>query len=219
MPSGMNRTIALLMFAIAIIMAAGVFLAMSVVSGRNEQAAPEGAGSNFQVNVAGEQISLRVNPETRPNIVGDESPRVEDAPPDEQVVEVTETPVVTPVPTTAEQATAVPATPAVEKVIFDNYTVQPGDTLSSISQRIDTSIALMADRGISQASLVPGQSILLPIGNPQYCAGRGRPYAVGEGDTAFNIGQRFNTTPANLQAINGLDANFTVKVADIICVP
>ena len=124
----------------------------------------------------------------------------------------------TAVPETA--ATAVPpAAPAVEKIIFQNYQVQQGDTLYSISQRIDTSIALMADKGISQANLVPGQTISLPIGNPDYCAGRGRPYAVGEGDTAFNISQRFNTSPENLQAINGLDANYTIRIADIICVP
>ena len=77
----------------------------------------------------------------------------------------------------------------------------------------------MAEYGISQTSLVPGQVIRLPLGNPDYCAGKGRPYAVGEGDTAFNIGQRFNTTPENLQALNGLDASYTVRTADIICVP
>lgn len=109
-------------------------------------------------------------------------------------------------------------TPVPEKIITIPYQVQANDSLYSISQRIDTSIALMATRGISAASLVPGAIIDLPVGNPAYCPGR-RPYAVGEGDTAFSIGRRFGITAQDLQAINGLDANYTVRVADIICVP
>ena len=89
----------------------------------------------------------------------------------------------------------------------------------SISNRMDTAITLMADNGISQDDIVPGQTIRLPVGNPEFCTGRGRPYAVGEGDTAFNVSQRYNTTPQNLQSLNDLDGNYTIKIADIICVP
>lgn len=219
MPYRMNQSIALLMFAIAIIMAAGVFLAMNVIRNRNNNETAQEQTNNFPITVGSEQISLQVDPNTRPTIVEpvDNSPRPEDAPV-ETLTEATATPEATAVPATTEPPTAVP-TAAVEKIIFQDYTVQPGDTLYSISQRIDTSIALMADKGISQANLTPGTIIKLPIGNPAYCTGKGRPYAVGEGDTAYNISQRFNTTAANLQTLNGLDANFTVKVADIICVP
>ncbi len=216
-----HPSIVLLMVAIAIILAAGVFLAMNVIRNRNNAAETDVTANNFQVSVAGEQISLQVDPNQRPTIIDtqviDDTPRTEDAP-DQQIQEVTATPEATAVPNNEQVATAVPP-PAVAKIIFIDYTVQQGDTLYSISDRIDTSIALMADQGISQTNLTPGQVIRLPLGNPDYCAGRGRPYAVGEGDTAFNIGQRFNTTPENLQALNGLDANYTVKTADIICIP
>jgi len=214
-----HPSIVLLMVAIAIILAAGVFLAMNVIQNRNNGSEIEVPANNFLVSVEGVQISLQVDPNQRPTIIDtqvvDDTPRTEDAP-DQQVQEATATPEATAVPANNETATAVPT---VAKVIFIDYTVQQGDTLYSVSNRIDTSIALMAEHGISQTSLTPGQVIRLPLGNPDYCAGKGRPYAVGEGDTAFNIGQRFNTTPENLQALNGLDASYTVKTADIICIP
>lgn len=217
----LRSSIVLMMIAIAFILAAGVFLAINVIQNRNNEAELEVPPSNFLVTVGAEQISLQVDPNLRPTIIDtqvtDETPRTEDAP-GQQVQEATATPETSAAPADTEAATAVPA-PGVDKIIFIDYLVQQGDTLYSISERIDTSIALMAEHGISQTSLTPGQTIRLPIGNPDYCAGRGRPYAVGEGDTAFNIGQRFNTTPENLQTINGLDANYTIMTADIICVP
>ena len=216
-----HPSIVLLMVAIAIILAAGVFLAMNVIRNRNNAAETEVTANNFQVSVAGEQISLQVDPNQRPTIIDtqviDDTPRTEDAP-DQQVQEVTATPEATAVPNNEQVATAVPP-PAVAKIIFIDYMVQQGDTLYSVSNRLDTSIALMAEHGLSDTSLVPGQVIRLPIGNPEFCAGRGRPYAIGEGDTAYNLSQRFNTTPQNLQSLNGLDANFTIRTADIICVP
>jgi LysM repeat protein len=217
-----HPSIVLLMVAIAVILAAVVFLAINVIQNRNREAETDLAASNFLVTVGAEQVLLQVDPHSRPIIVEapvtDDTPRTEDAP-DQQVQEATATPEPTAVPVDTQVATAVPAAPTIAKIIFLDYLVQQGDTLYSISQRIDTSIALMADNGIAQDHLVPGQTIRLPIGNPEFCTGRGRPYAVGEGDTAYNLSKRFNTTPQNLQSINQLDGNFTVKIADIICVP
>ncbi|MFZ1401069.1 MAG: LysM peptidoglycan-binding domain-containing protein [Candidatus Promineifilaceae bacterium] len=222
-----RSSVVLLMIALAIIMAAGVFLAMNVVQNRDEATVPVATDGGFVVNVGGQPISLQVDPNTRPNIVElptseTESPRTEDvAVTDQQVESATVTPEPTAVPPSTEvvQATAVPAIPTVEKIIYQPYQVQQGDTLYSLSQAFATSISLMADKGISQTNLVPGTTIDIPVGNPEFCSGRGQVYAVGEGDTAFNISQRYNTTPENLQALNGLDANYTVKIADIICVP
>ena len=57
-----HPSIVLLMVAIAIILAAGVFLAINVIQNRNNEAEPEITANNFQVSVAGEQISLQVDP-------------------------------------------------------------------------------------------------------------------------------------------------------------
>jgi LysM repeat protein len=210
-------TMVLMMIAIAIILATAVFLAISVVNGRNDEPQLDTSNNQFVVTVGAEQIALQVDPNQRLTIVDpptaepDNSSQV-----DQQVVEVTATVEATAVPNTTVPPTAVPN---IAKIIFIDYPVQQGDTLYSVSRRIDTSIALMADKGLSQTSLVPGQTIKLPIGNKEFCAGRGLSYAVGEGDTAFNISQRFNTTPENLRTINNLDEQYTIKVADIICVP
>lgn len=218
----LRSSIVLMMILIAIILAIGVFLAMNAVRNRsnNDVVTPDLTTSNFFVTVGSETVTLPVDPNLRPTIIDNpvvvESPRV-DEPVDQQVV--TATPEPTAVPVIIEQATAVPATSSATKILYQPYTIQQGDTLYSLSQAFVTSIALMAENGISQTSLVPGTTINIPVGNPEYCAGRGRPYAVGEGDTAYNISQRYNTTAQNLQALNGLDANYTIKIADIICVP
>lgn len=129
------------------------------------------------------------------------------------------------------QPTAVPATAApivqsftqpaaaADSIIFTSYTVQGSDTLYSISSsRMDTSIALMSRFNISAEDIVAGNVIQLPIGNPAYCPSS-RPYAVGEGDTAFSVARRFGTTHDTLKAMNNLDANYTIRLAEIICVP
>jgi LysM repeat protein len=127
-----------------------------------------------------------------------------------------------PEPEPVVEAPAEPAPPApasVDSIIFIDYHVQPGDTLYSISRnRIDTNISLMSRYSISAKSLVVNDIIRLPIGNPDYCTSR-RPYAVREGDTAFSIARRFNISLDDLRAVNNLDANATIYVATIICLP
>lgn len=216
-------SIILLTIGMAIILAAGLFLAVSAIQNRPDQ--PEGVEI---VNVAGQDVTLRRDPQLlvrlAPLPVEPAQPEVEPPPEaavsEEPAAETQPPPEDTPVPETSggqPDPTPVPPT-AVGSVIFIDYVVQPNDTLYSIAQRLDTSIVLMARYNISAASLVAGQTIRLPVGNPAYCPGR-QPYAVGEGDTAFNLGRRFNTTAAELQAINGLDANYTIRVGEIICIP
>jgi LysM repeat protein len=96
--------------------------------------------------------------------------------------------------------------------------VQPNDTMYGVASRYATSITLMAQEGIAQDNLIPGQTIRLPIGNPAYCPGR-RPYAVTEGDTAFNISRTTGVPLDELKAINGLNDNFDIKAAQILCIP
>jgi LysM repeat protein len=123
-------------------------------------------------------------------------------------------------PTAIPVPTPVPTLPPVEAVILQPYTVQAVDTLFSIATRPDTSIALMAQYGLSQDDLVPGAVIDLPVGNPAYCPQADRqPYAIGEGDTAFSIGRKFNSSAEELREMNNLDASYTVYAATIICVP
>lgn len=216
-------SIVLLMIGMAIILAAGLFLAMSAIQNRPD--VPEGVEV---VNVAGQEVMLRRDPNLIVRLAEPAAPPAETAPqeaPEEAPPAQQEAPApsATPVPETTggepePTATPIPPTAVPDSIIFTDYTVQGSDTLYSIAQRMDTSIALMAQYGISADDLVNGAVIKLPVGNPNFCP-QGRPYAVGEGDTAFSIGKRFGITAEELQRINNLDADYNIRVGEIICVP
>ena len=104
------------------------------------------------------------------------------------------------------------------QIVLIAYEVKQGDTLYSISSAQQTSVALMAEHNIDAADIVPGNVIQLPVANSAFCPGY-RTYVVREGDTAFSIGRRFNTTHDVLRNINGLDANYTVYIGNVLCVP
>lgn len=223
-----QSTVILLIMGTAIVFAAVIALAVSNV--RNRQQATT-INDPVSVNVGGQPITLRTNPGLAVRIVRAEpevvlQPTVVETAPEPQAPAPvpTETPSVpaaevvatfTPVPV---QPTQVPAVAAVEPVIFSPYTVQQGDTLYRITTKLATSITLMAEHGIAHDHLVPGETLNIPVGNPAYCP-NGRPYAVGEGETIYRISQLYNTTKENLQAINNLDANFSIAAGQIICVP
>jgi LysM repeat protein len=209
-----QSTIIITVMIMAAIAAVGLYLTWSFLSRRPDL--PEGS---YQVNVEDQEIVVRMNPAQQVELVNPPA-----APPDlEPADQTTE-----PAPDQASQEgqpapteTPLPeptATPRPDAVIFIDYVVQPNDSVYGLSLRLDTSIALMAQEGIAQDNLVPGETIRLPIGNPDYCPGR-RPYAVGEQDTAYSISHRLNISVEDLQAINNLDENFTVYAGGILCVP
>lgn len=217
-------SIVLLMIGMAIILAAGLFLAMSAIQNRPD--VPEGVEV---VNVAGQDVMLRRDPNLIVRLAEPAAPPAEAAPQEGQEAappaqqEEAPAPTATPVPETTggepePTATPIPPTAVPDAIIFIDYTIQGSDTLYSIARRMDTSIVLMARYGISSDDLVNGAVIKLPVGNPNFCP-QGRPYAVGGGDTAFNIGKRFGITAEELQRINNLDADYNIRVGEIICVP
>lgn len=218
-----QSSIIMLMILMAIIMAVGGFLAVTYLFNRPDT--PEGVAAQ---TVDGVEVMVRLDPAQTVELVGQVGAPItavptNAAPAANQPVAAAQTDPATAVPTpvpTLPIATLIPptATPVPQPIILIDYVVQLNDSLYGISQRIDTSIALMAQYNLAADNLVPGTTIKLPVGNPLYCPGR-RPYAVGEGDTAFSIGRRFNISADELQAINHLDASYTVRVAEILCVP
>jgi LysM repeat protein len=246
----MRRTqssVVMLIIAMAIILAAGVFLVYSAL--QNRPASPEEAveqvvsdqGNAPFVTVADQPIVLQIDPGQRVEIVNpapaaDQSPRPDEAAQDTQEgneqseqdqsaegaeggnegsseaqegenVENTET-----------QSEEPPPPP--DPIIFQGYIVEANETLYSITTKRNTSIALMAQHNIAQDDLVVGQEITIPVANPAYCPQENRrPYVVKEGDTAFSIGRRFNSSAQEIRDINGLDENFTVFSATVLCVP
>ena len=182
----------------AIVLAAVLSLAVSSLRNRPDE--PELPVGGEVVMINNQPITLRRNPALTVQLA---PPEVPTAPVIENEQPTTEPATAVPEPTATPEpenntvvdptATPVPAQPTVNAVILESYVVQAGDTLYRITTQKATSIALMAEYGISQDSLSPGETISVPVGNPAFCPGR-RPYAVGEDETVFSIAQKTNTT-------------------------
>lgn len=210
--------IILLIMGTAIVLAAVLSLAVSNIRNR-----PPATGTGEQVLVAGQPITLRRNPAMTVRISNPEQPPIQPPPP-----VATFTPTVPPpepaTPTPPGPQTVPTFTPtspppvSVNSVILVPYTVKQQDTLYNITTQLVTSIALMAEYGISQSSLDPNVTIQVPVGNPAFCPNL-RPYAVGEDDNVFRISQKMNTTKEEIQRLNNLDANFSIQAGQILCVP
>lgn len=226
MTRGNQTTIILFVMGLAIVLAAILTLAISTARNR-PQAQPD---VPEVVTINGQPITLRRNPEltvqlappeiAQPNqviIIENEEP-APTAPPPTNPPPPTDTPVPTENNVVVPTNTPVPVVSAVNPVILIPYVVQDGDTLFSIRTNRATSIALMAEYGIAQDNIVPGTTIDLPVGNPEYCPGR-RPYAVAEGETVFAISRKVNSTTQDLQAINNLGPDFAIQAGQILCVP
>ncbi len=147
-------------------------------------------------------------------------------------------PVYTPVPTQAPAQSATPAAgaataaptaaataaapsnstapasntaPSTSASCSNPYTVQAGDTLTSIAQQcgVDYSALLSANPGITNPDQIfPGQAVAIPAaaasspGIPSTGGTNGQTYTVVSGDWLSSIAQRFNTTVQSIVNVN-----------------
>ncbi len=210
---------------VASLLAVGIFLAIPYLQGRPQF--PEGT---FPLVVEGNEVLVALDPEREVAFAQTSTPGAPGTGGQNVVQIATNTPVILPSPQptgtiqvlpTPGPATPIPLTPTPRPscVTFINYQVQQGDTLFSISRRHVTSIALMASKGISSSSLVPGRVISLPVGDPSCCQGGWKPYVVEEGDTWFGIARSCGITVDALLQGNRLPAGSTLYMASVICVP
>jgi LysM repeat protein len=130
---------------------------------------------------------------------------------------------VTPV-TPSPAATPTPAPPTLSAT-FDpsvggTYTVQPGDSLSLIGQRLGVPWQMIADaNGIAAPDYVitPGQVLIIPpIATP---TGGADFYIVQSGDTITGIAQQFDVDPSTLADFNNIADWNSIAVGDIIYIP
>jgi len=109
-----------------------------------------------------------------------------------------------------------PPTPTPQQI---EYTVQWGDTLTSIAARYGTtSEALMALNGLTNANLLSvGQVLRIP---DQSSSPLGpNEYVVVAGDTLFSIAQRFGTTVEAIQQANGITNAALIRVGQRLTIP
>jgi LysM repeat protein len=111
-----------------------------------------------------------------------------------------------------------PPTAVPPSVVVINYIVVPGDSLYRLTQKHNTSIDLMASYSIAASDMIAGNSLALPVANQAFCPGS-RPHVVRDQQTVSDIARAYNTTPQAIGAANGLDANYSVKTTQVICVP
>lgn len=100
---------------------------------------------------------------------------------------------------------------------YDAYIVQAGDSLFSIAEEFDTTIAdLRQINGIAEGeTLFAGQNILLPTGASSFVEA----YEVQPGDTLFGISKRFNTSIAIIQGLNDIGDSNHIEAGQTLIVP
>ncbi len=96
-------------------------------------------------------------------------------------------------------------TPYLEPNTSEQYTVQRGDTLYSISKKFNISINKLKElNNLESNTILPGQKLIIkePTNPPQPTT-----YKVQKGDTLYSISQKFNTTVDEIKRLNNISSN------------
>lgn len=121
----------------------------------------------------------------------------------------------------ATAAAAIPAT-----VIASSYVVRPGDTLSAIAQRHNTTIsALVNANQLANPDVIRvGQLLRIPdtaAGLPGYTTGAHDVdhYTVQHGDGVLRVARHFGLDPTALARANGIGVNATLHQGAVLQIP
>ncbi|MBC7290150.1 MAG: LysM peptidoglycan-binding domain-containing protein [Actinotalea sp.] len=106
------------------------------------------------------------------------------------------------------------------------YTVQPGDTVSHIALRTSTSVRqIVAANGLdAQASIRAGQRLVIPTAAPATAVRPAAPAPAGShrvvsGETVSGIAARYGTTVAAIVRANGLDSRAFIRAGQTLSIP
>ncbi len=126
-------------------------------------------------------------------------------------VPATSTPVPQPTPTTPAQAFP--------------YVVQAGDTLSSIADKFNTTVAVLkALNNLESDSVTAGQTLIIP-GTPPAATPTTAPtaqkitYVVKAGDNLFRIGLRFGVPWQTIARANGIVNPANLQIGQVLVIP
>ena len=96
-------------------------------------------------------------------------------------------------------------TPYLEPNTSEQYTVQRGDTLYSISQKFNIPVNKLKEiNNLNTNTILPGQILIIKenVTPPQPTT-----YKVQKGDTLYSISQKFNTTVDEIKRLNNITSN------------
>ena len=103
-------------------------------------------------------------------------------------------------------------------MMYETYTVKPGDTLYGISNQFGVSVTELAElNGIKGSSLPVGTVLKIPSKsgvNPNNMF----MYTVGKGDTLYSIARKYNTTVNDIINLNYLKSN-DLSVGQVLRIP
>ena len=110
-----------------------------------------------------------------------------------------------------------------------DYTVEPGDTVSHIALRSSTTVAaIVAANGLdARATITAGQRITLPTEGAAApvtappapaAAPAAASHTVARGETVSRLATRYGTTTAAIIAANGLDARAMIRIGQVLTV-
>lgn len=107
--------------------------------------------------------------------------------------------------------------PNIDEAQLDVYEVNAGDSLYSISRRFATTEEAL----ISLNGLTPGQSLEvgLVLLTPRIDEEIYAVYVVEPGDSLYNVARRYNTTVAQVRALNGVAGGDDLEVGRSLLVP
>ncbi len=102
------------------------------------------------------------------------------------------------------------------------YTIEPGDTLSEIAKKFDTTVEnlLRLNAGLTPENLTPGRRIctISMTYQPVSCPLGTLPYNINPGDTLNSIAQKFGTDTKSLLSANPDIDPFNLQVGQRICI-
>lgn len=109
-----------------------------------------------------------------------------------------------------------------------DYTVQPGETVSHIALRTSTTVAaIVAANGLdARATVLAGQRLTIPtaaaavpVAAPAAPAPAATSHTVVRGETVSGLATRYGTTTAAIISANGLSSRALIRVGQVLAVP
>ena len=99
------------------------------------------------------------------------------------------------------------------------YTVKSGDSLWSIANRFNTTVAeIKRLNNLNTNALQVGQVLKLPTGNENTNNNQGNTYTVKSGDSLWSIARKYDTSVSELQKLNNLSSTI-LQVGQVLKVP
>ena len=99
------------------------------------------------------------------------------------------------------------------------YTVKSGDSLWSIANRFNTTVAeIKRLNNLNTNVLQVGQVLKLPAGNGNTNNNQGNTYTVKSGDSLWSIARKYDTSVSELQKLNNLSSTI-LQVGQVLKVP